>query len=91
MPRKRVVPQPETAPGEPLLPHVGRRRFLQLGTAAGAGLAATGLTGGLTASASAASGTTTTSGTTAPPVLVSPTYQPLRPPAIPLAVRSPYL
>jgi hypothetical protein len=91
MPPHDSTTDQETTPREQPL-SVGRRRFLQLGTAAGAGLAATGLTGGLGTSARAADGaTTTTSGGTASGIVESPTYQPLRPPAVPLAVRSPYL
>ena len=52
--------------------NLGRRRFLQLGTAAGAGLVATALSGTLAASASAATPDTSASGTTASEPPVSP-------------------
>jgi hypothetical protein len=66
-----------------------RRRFLQLGTAAGAGLAVSSL---MSAPASASPSVSPSAGQ-APgsTIKVTPTYDPVRPPAIPLVVRSPYL
>jgi hypothetical protein len=62
-----------------------RRRLLQLGTMAGAGIAAAPL---VPASAEAASTGAAAAGTASSP---APVDIPLRPPAVPLAVRSPYL
>ena len=65
-----------------------RRRFLQLGTATGAGLAVSPLiqSPALADTATAQSPVQSTAGTTVPLA-----FDPIRPPAIPLAVRSPYL
>jgi hypothetical protein len=71
-----------------LLPSIGRRRLFQLGGVAGAGLAVSTLG---TGSASASTPTVTATDSTAPVIAISPTYDPVRPPAVPLAVRSPYL
>ncbi|MDX6257684.1 MAG: hypothetical protein QOJ11_4018 [Frankiales bacterium] len=80
-PLKATSPDPQAG----RLPSLGRRGFFQLGGAAGAGVAISSLSAG---TASADSGPAATTSTVPP---VSPTFDPLRPPAIPLAVRSPYL
>ncbi len=69
------------------LPSIGRRRLFQLGGVAGAGFAISSLGTG-TASASTAPASSSDDRSA---IAISPAYDPIRPPAIPLVVRSPYL
>jgi Domain of unknown function (DUF5127)/Domain of unknown function (DUF4965)/Domain of unknown function (DUF1793)/Domain of unknown function (DUF4964) len=82
----------DMSPDLPIDPRPGlaRRRFLQLGSTAGAGLALSSLAGS-PALASAGSGPAAADATGGSVVSVVPSYDPIRPPAIPLVVRSPYL
>ncbi len=88
------APSQPSPPTNPSAGGLGRRRFLQLGTATGVGLAA-----GTLIPAGVASAAEPNHPTVEPnhPVCfpsrtaVTPVFDPVRPPAIPLVVRSPYL
>jgi Domain of unknown function (DUF5127)/Domain of unknown function (DUF4965)/Domain of unknown function (DUF1793)/Domain of unknown function (DUF4964) len=81
---RETLPPATSAETASLRAGLGRRRFLQLGSVAGAGLAVSAL------AEPAALASSPQQASTAIPA-ISPTFGPLRPPAIPLAVRSPYL